>query len=143
VKYSDNLESANRRARPLKHLDAPKGRRTHMELPPGHSETLEEYLLNEWLPQLELDVEPTTYYSARTFVRNHIVPDLGRYKLEDLEPEVIRAFYRRLARKPAGNKSGVISRQSVISVHRHLHWALETLVHAERLPRNPAWGSSR
>ncbi|MFN2489139.1 MAG: hypothetical protein ABR529_05285 [Actinomycetota bacterium] len=40
--------------------------------------TLEQYLVETWLPEIETQVKPTTLESTRTIVLRHIVPAIGR-----------------------------------------------------------------
>ena len=48
--------------------------------------TLSEFLLEEWLPVIESTIRSTTYSSYATHVQKHILPTLGRVKLQKLTP---------------------------------------------------------
>lgn len=100
---------------------------------------LKSYLLDEWLPQIKLEVEPTTYSSLVHNVHSFIVPHLGSFMASELTGEIIRSFHRELLSTPVQRGSGTLSKNSVIRIHATLSWALQRLVEAARIPFNPAW----
>ena len=77
-----------------------------------------------------------TYSTHRQQISSHIIPALGRVKLEALRKAHIDRLYADLLReKPDG--SG-LSPASVRRVHAVLHAALEEAVRGDLIPRNPA-----
>ena len=77
-----------------------------------------------------------TYSTHKQQVDSHVIPTLGRVKLEALrKAHVDRLYARLLAERPGG--SGLAS-SSVRRVHAVLHAALEEAVRGELIPRNPA-----
>ena len=55
--------------------------------------TLGEYLTERWLPDPEARLRKSTYDSYRRNIDLHVVPGLGRRKLDQLTPEDIDIFY--------------------------------------------------
>ncbi len=93
--------------------------------------------MERWLEDV---VKPSkthrTYATHRQQVRSHIVPAIGRIKLEALrKPHVDRLYADLLRAKPEG--SG-LAPSSVRRVHAVLHAALEEAVRGDLIPRNPA-----
>jgi integrase len=93
--------------------------------------------LEQWLEHV---VKPgkthRTYTTHRQQVRSHIVPALGRVKLDALRKAHIDRFYADLLRaKPEG---AGLAPSSVRRVHAVLHAALEEAVRGDLIPRNPA-----
>ena len=54
------------------------------------------YLADVWLPQLEDQVESSTWDSYERNVRVHVVPHLGGTRLQQLQPAQLNALYRNL-----------------------------------------------
>jgi integrase len=101
------------------------------------------YLEDEWLPHVETQVKPSTFRSVEAHVRLHIAPALGHVLIERLSREDIMDFYARLHHKQATNRDHPLSRSSIQRIHATVHWSLENLVLAGRLPANPAHGLRR
>ena len=99
--------------------------------------TLGEFLLEEWLPVIESTIRSTTYSSYATHVQKHILPTLGRVKLQKLTPVMINALYAQLLKDGKVCGSGGLSANSVRRVHATLHRALNDAVRWDRLLRNP------
>ena len=99
--------------------------------------TLRDFLLEEWLPIIESTIRSTTYSSYRTHVQKHILPTLGRVKLQKLTPVMINALYAQLLKDGKVCGSGGLSASSVRRVHATLHRALGDAVRWDRLLRNP------
>ena len=99
--------------------------------------TLGEFLLEEWLPVAKSTIRSTTHASYATHVRKHILPSLGRVKLQKITPVMINALYAQLLRDGKVSGSGGLSANSVRRVHATLHRALGDAVRWDRLFRNP------
>ncbi len=71
--------------------------------------TLAEYLVDRWLPLQESRLRPTSYNSYRATVELHIVPHIGRIRLDRLQPDDLEQLYVRLLRQGRrnGNKKGL------------------------------------
>jgi integrase len=100
--------------------------------------TLSEFLLKEWLPVTQNSIRSTTYSSYATHVKKHILPTLGRVKLQKLTPVMINSLYVQLLNDGKVSGSGGLSASSVRRVHATLHRALNNAVRWDRLLRNPA-----
>jgi integrase len=103
--------------------------------------TVGRFLLCEWLPTMQAEVEPTTWKSLKGQIEQHIVPIIGHISLLQLSRDHIRDMYQELLCKPKCHGEGFLSKSSVQRIHAGLHWALESLVEAGRLPANPADGA--
>ena len=96
--------------------------------------------VGEWMERWLADViQPNkahrTYATNRQQVRTHIIPSIGRVKLEGLRKAHVDRLYADLLRaKPEG--SG-LAPSSVRRVHAVLHAALEEAVRGDLIPRNP------
>ena len=53
---------------------------------------LSEYVENYWLKRKEKEVEPTTYTRYKGMLKR-ILPALGHYRLENIQPGAIYDFY--------------------------------------------------
>jgi Phage integrase, N-terminal SAM-like domain len=104
----------------------------------GPSTTLKSYLVKDWLPHIEREVERSTFETLRHHVANFIVPHIGLLSVNDLQPQDIVNVYSRLLETPRQRGVGMLSRSTVQRVHGNLHWALQTLVRTGRLDVNPA-----
>jgi integrase len=99
--------------------------------------TLGEFLLEEWLPVTQNTIRSTTHASYSTHVKKHILPTLGRVRLQKLAPVMINALYAQLLKDGKVCGSGGLSANSVRRVHATLHRALNDAVRWDRLSRNP------
>lgn len=119
-----------------------KYRRDRFE-PPGRvtSMSLGRYLLEEWLPRVELSVEPVTASGYKGHVEHHINPHLGRVRVGKLDRPMIQNLYATLLHQKSPQTNRPLSKSTVIRVHGVLHCALEDLVFSGRLPSNPARGA--
>lgn len=106
-------------------------------LAPGKSPTLEEYLLETWLPMRRENVRPRTYESYDLNVRR-LLPHLGAIRLEQLKPAHIQACYGKL--KERGMQQRGLSARSIQQCHTVLHGALQAAVRMELMMRNQVEG---
>ncbi len=82
--------------------------------------------LTDWLESTQKQsVRPRTYERYEEIVRLHIIPALGRHKLQSLSAQHVQAFYTK-------KLEGGLSALTVISFHNLLHKALETAVKLRR-----------
>lgn len=86
------------------------------------------YWLNE---VIQPNRERTTYYCYKSMIKNHLVPELGAIRLQQLTPKQIQTYYTKMMRnKPL----------SPNTVHKHhilLHTALQTAFRQNLLAENP------
>ncbi len=97
----------------------------------GHSPTLESWL-DHWLTTIAAPrLRPSTLATYRGYVRNRIAPELGKRRLDKLQPEHLEAFYVRLGE--AGLKPA-----SILQTHRILSRSLKVALQRGRVRRNVA-----
>jgi integrase len=104
--------------------------------------TLGEYLIERWLPIQETRLRKSTYESYRRNVELHVVPGLGRRKLDQLTPEDIDLFYAALLKngrkKRPGEKGPAkgLAPKTVHNVHVMLNKALSDAARKGTVVRN-------
>ena len=81
---------------------------------------------NSWLSCLGGNQE--TYSSYETKIRLHIVPALGKKRLNELKPIMIKQFYNHLQEKGYKTKDKGLSDKTVSCVHGVLHKLLQDAV---------------
>lgn len=96
-----------------------------------------EYTLSQWLREwLEIYALPTvkqsTYISYESYVRLHLLPALGTFKLTTLSVEQFQKFFNQ--------KQKSLSPKSLRNIYNMLHNCLEQAVINGRLLRNPLQG---
>ncbi len=99
--------------------------------------TVESWLVH-WLENIAAShVKPTTLSAYRVAVHHHLVPGIGKFKLDTLEPEHLETLYRRMLAQPT--KLGERTKPATVhQVHRTIRTALNEAVRRGHLARNPA-----
>lgn len=92
--------------------------------------TIEQWTL-AWLEEYLGDTKHTTQISYRQTVKNHIIPALGKTKLQALTPVMVQRFYNQL------QKAG-LSAKTVKNVHGVLHQALKQAQKIGYIRSNPS-----
>ncbi len=100
----------------------------------GGKLTLTQYL-PQWLEKKKTSLRPSTAYQYSQIIRDHILPHIGKIRLEDLRLSKIERLYSDLL------GSGV-SVRTVRLVHAVLHVALVKAINYGHIARNPAHGAS-
>lgn len=101
--------------------------------------SLASYLQDRWLPNQELRLRPTTFLSYRKTLEHHVVPYIGRLRLDKLQADDLERLYVRLLSEGRRNgNSGGLSPTSVRYVHRVLRKALGDAHRKGLVPRNVA-----
>jgi integrase len=104
--------------------------------------TLGEYLTERWLPVQETRLRRSTYESYRRNVELHVVPGLGRRRLDQLTPEDIDLFYAALLKsgrkKRPGEKGPAkgLAPKTVHNIHVMLNKALSDAARKGTVVRN-------
>ena len=92
--------------------------------------TLENWL-SYWLNDIKsLKCEETTLYGYRNIINNHIVPALGKYKLQGISPAILNRYFSN--KKEAGLKNNTI--------RKHYDLLKDAMKHAaneEKILKNP------
>ncbi len=94
--------------------------------------------LNHWLENIAAGhVQPTTLSAYSVAVHHHLVPGIGKHKLDSLEPEHLEALYQRILLQPT--KLGPRTKPATVhQVHRTMRTALNEAVRRGHLTHNPA-----
>jgi len=102
---------------------------------PGRT-TFEEWVRTSWLPMTEPRVKPTTFHSYKRNLELHVVPVLGRKRLQQLTAPVLTGLYARLAQDSEDGKG--LSAKTISYIHSTLHKVLSDAVDAGLLVKNVA-----
>jgi integrase len=86
--------------------------------------------LRRWLQQKEPSVRPRTFSDYKYTVENYIIPKLGGYRLDRLEPEHIDAMIAKLYSEVSADRAN--------KARRLLFSALKQAVRWGKIPVNPA-----
>ncbi len=113
-----------------------ESRRTDTYVEPTHL-TVRDYLVDEWLPGAKTRLRHSTYDSYRRNVNRHVLPKLGRIRLQKLRPADLTRFYTSLLTDGKRDGDG-LSPKSVLNIHQMLRKALEDAVRHDYVPRNVA-----
>ena len=90
-------------------------------------------------------VRDTTAEYYRNYLDNHIIPNLGKIKLDKLTTLELQRFYNRMkadgrVEKYEGMKDRSLSARTVRGLHAMLHQCLDQAVQERLIPFNPATG---
>jgi integrase len=97
----------------------------------GPSMTVEEWL-TYWVENIApARVRPRTLDSYRSMIRMHLVPRIGKRRLERLMPEHLEQAYKQIL-------ATGLSAATVLRIHRLLHRALKIAMQRDRVARNVA-----
>ena len=103
--------------------------------------TLESYVEVHWLESVRSRVKPTTFDSYERTLKNHILPTLGKKRLQGILPSDLTALYGELlraGRRVAGRSSGTLSAKTVHNVHLIVSKVLGDAVDDGLLQQNAA-----
>lgn len=101
--------------------------------------TLDEYL-NQWLKHCKGQIEQTSLDMYTSLCKNHIIPKLGKVRLQKVTPVMIQDFYAdelENGRMNAKSEKKGLSPTTVKHIHTTLHTALEHAVNLGLLATNP------
>lgn len=97
------------------------------------------FLIEDWLPAVELELEPTSFVSQRGHVLKYIVPALGDVPIGNVTREMLREFYAQTLRTRRNGRQ--LSKSTAIRIHAVLHRVFEALIEANVIMVNPAKGA--
>lgn len=100
--------------------------------------TLEEWLLDHWLPVAKTRVKPTTLRAYRSAIRHHIIPHLGGVQLGKLTGQMLVRLYQQLLESGKVRTDEGLAPATVVGIHALLHKSLSDAIDAGLIPRNPA-----
>ena len=93
---------------------------------------LEKYI-NEYMDNLK----PNTKIEYENTIRRYLMPNLGKYRLFELNPSLVKGVYNQLQKKSA---RGGVSAKTIRNINALLHSALDKAVILKYLPSNPLMG---
>jgi integrase len=97
---------------------------------PGPAVSVQAWLAH-WLDEIAAPrLSPRSTDDYRSVARNHLVPNLGAYKMADLKPQHIRELHKSMA------KSG-LSPGTIYKAHRYLAASLQDAVREGVIPTSP------
>lgn len=97
----------------------------------GRVPTLEQWL-SHWLDEIaSRRVRPSTLATYRGYVQNRIIPELGKHRLDRLQPEHLERFYHRL-------EAEGLAAATVLEIHHIVSRALKVAMQRGKVARNVA-----
>lgn len=100
--------------------------------------TVGEYL-HRWLnTHCKTNLAPKTYHSYQCEIRNHIMPELGMFSLDQLTPIHLQEYYSKKLTSGRKDGQGGLSARSVHYHHRILRTAFKHATQLQLIARNPA-----
>lgn len=103
--------------------------------------TVEQFLIDEWLPAKTSGLKPSTASSYEQMIRSYVTPRIGAAAIADVDGAMLNALYADLlanGRTGASGRTGPLSPKTVRNVHGMLHRAFKDAVRWRRLAVNPA-----
>lgn len=71
------------------------------------------YYAEKWLAEVQLQLKHSTYVKYANIINNHIIPEIGLYKIDDLNTELIRTVMDKKQREGKLNGNGGLSAKTV------------------------------
>ena len=97
----------------------------------GQAPTLEAWLVH-WLDTIAAPrLRPSTLTTYRGYVRNRVNPNVGRHRLDKLQPEHLESLYAQLA-------ADGLAPASILQIHRIISRALKVAMQRGKIRRNVA-----
>jgi integrase len=105
---------------------------------PSTELTVQEFLIERWLPSIEMTIRPNTFVSYSSHLTNHVVVHLGSLSIHDVDGPTLNALYAELLRcgRLKGRGEG-LSPTTVRRVHATLRRAFRDAVRWGLLEKNP------
>lgn len=105
---------------------------------PGRAWTVEKWL-TYWVENIAApSVRHTTMVGYRSSVYNHLIPGVGKHRIDKLQPEHLEALYRRMQETDYRPGEKPLSPGTVHLAHRTVRVALNEAVRRRHLVENPA-----
>jgi len=100
--------------------------------------TVEEFLIEKWLPSIEMTLRPTTFINYVCNLKGHVVSRIGSLQIQELDGPKFNALYAELLRsgRRRGGAPG-LSPTTVRRVHAILRRAFKDAVRWGLLEKNP------
>lgn len=100
--------------------------------------TVAQFLRDEWLPSMQLSIEPTTWDGYHEKLHSYVLPRIGDVALRDLNPPKLNWLYADVRQNGRIRGDKPLALKTVREVHVILHRALEDAVRWDYLDSNPA-----
>ena len=100
--------------------------------------TVAQFLCDEWLPSMQMSIEPTTWDGYREKVHSYVLPRIGEISLRDLNPPKLNWLYADVRQNGRIKGDAPLSLKTVREVHVILHRALQDAVRWDYIHTNPA-----
>jgi len=106
---------------------------------PGRAWTVEKWL-RYWVENIAApSVRHTTMVGYRSSVYNHLIPGIGKHRIDKLQPEYLEALYRRMQEENYTPKGKPALRPGTVHLaHRTVRAALNEAVRRRHIVENPA-----
>jgi len=106
--------------------------------PSANRITVEEFLIDQWLPSIEMTLRPTTFINYVANLKAHVVDYIGSLQIHELDGPKLNALYAELLRsgRRRGGAPG-LSPTTVRRVHAVLRRAFKDAVRWGLLEKNP------
>ena len=102
-------------------------------------QTLERFLVDDWLPAIRATVEPSTHESYTRYLKVHVIPRIGAVPIQQLDASVLNKLYADLLNNGRRDgKPGGLAPRTVRYIHTIVGRALREAVAWDRLARNVA-----
>ena len=107
-----------------------------IEIPTLSSDmTLEQWLIYWFDAYVKRNVKRSTAVSYLGMINNHINPKIGKYRLSELNTNILQMFFNSEADSGSA-RGGGLSPKTVLNIKRMLHKALEKAVETELITKN-------
>lgn len=93
--------------------------------------------LNTWSDEYLVDVKPATVCSYKGIINTHLIPGLGRRRLDELDNEMVQKFVNSLNSRKNEKK---LSAKTIKNINGVLHAAMQQAVINKLIPYNPVDG---
>lgn len=107
---------------------------------PTSSTRLDKYLEHWFENVAQKKLRPNTAAGYRSVLWNHVIPEIGHYRLDKISPAVLRRVYTRITstpKDPTHPEKGCLSSTYALNAHRVLATALKDAERDGLITRNP------
>lgn len=99
--------------------------------------TFQDWIIEQWLPNVATQVKPSTFDSYQRNLRLHVIPALGPRKLQDIGPAQLNDLYAQLLKAGKRNGPGGLGAKTVRYIHAIIHKSFSDAVDIGLLATNP------
>ena len=110
----------------------------HNQFVDGSKQSVRAFLVDEWLPTMEMAIEGSTWTGYKEYIHRYVVDRIGDVPLRDLRPQNLNWLYADVRKNGRSRGTGPLSLKTVREVHVIMHRALADAVRWEYIELNPA-----